>query len=166
MAKRDEILTEALGKEYEHGFTTDVEQEFVPKGLSEDIIRLISAKKGEPQWLLDFRLGAYRKWLGMKAPTWGHLHLPEIDYQDIIYYAAPKKQADMPTEIDPELEKTFDKLGIPLNERKALAGVRDDDVRDGEASGDGAASQVAVDAIFDSVGVKTTFQAALALSPA
>ena len=162
MAKRDEILTEALGKEYEHGFTTDVEQEFVPKGLSEDIIRLISAKKGEPQWLLDFRLDAYRKWLGMKAPTWGHLHLPEIDYQDIIYYAAPKKQADMPTEIDPELEKTFDKLGIPLNERKALAGVRDDDVRDGEASGDGAASQVAVDAIFDSVGVKTTFQAALA----
>lgn len=152
MAKRDGIISEVVGKEYEHGFTTQVEQDFVPKGLSEDIIRLISSKKNEPQWLLDFRLDAYRKWQKMYIPTWGHLHVPEIDFQDIIYYAAPKKQSGMPTEIDPELEKTFDKLGIPLNERKALAGVQKS----------GGESAVAVDAIFDSVGVKTTFRAALA----
>lgn len=152
MAKRDGIISEVVGKEYEHGFTTQVEQDFVPKGLSEDIIRLISYKKNEPQWLLDFRLDAYRKWQKMSIPTWGHLHVPEIDFQDIIYYAAPKKQSGMPTEIDPELEKTFDKLGIPLNERKALAGVQES----------GGESAVAVDAIFDSVGVKTTFRAALA----
>ena len=150
MAKRDSIIGDVVGKEYEHGFTTDVEQEFVPKGLNEDIIRLISAKKNEPGWLLEFRLDAFRKWQKMTLPTWGHLRIPEIDFQDIIYYAAPKRQEDAPTEIDPELEKTFDKLGIPLNERKALAGVRDE------------SSSVAVDAIFDSVGVKTTFRAALA----
>ena len=150
MAKRDSIIGDVVGKEYEHGFTTDVEQEFVPKGLNEDIIRLISSKKNEPGWLLEFRLDAFRKWQKMTLPTWGHLRIPEIDFQDIIYYAAPKRQEDAPTEIDPELEKTFDKLGIPLNERKALAGVRDE------------SSSVAVDAIFDSVGVKTTFRAALA----
>ena len=123
---------------------TDIQQEYVPKGLNEEIIKLISAKKQEPQWLLDFRLEAFRKWQGMKQPDWGHLTLPEIDYQDIIYYAAPKRDEDRPKEIDPELERTFDKLGIPLRERKALAGV------------------VAVDAVFDSVSVKTTFRKELA----
>ena len=136
------IIEDIAGKEYEHGFVTDLEQEFIPKGLNEDIVRLISAKKEEPQWLLDFRLDAFRKWKGMKVPTWGHLDIPEIDFQDIIYYAAPKKDSDRPKEIDPELEKTFDKLGIPLHERETLAGV-------------------AVDAVFDSVSVKTTFRAAL-----
>ena len=141
--KQDNIIEELSGKEYEHGFVTDVDQEFIPKGLNEDIIRLISAKKEEPEWLLDFRLEAFRKWQKMTVPTWGHLDIPEIDFQDIIYYAAPKKESDRPKEIDPELEKTFDKLGIPLNERAALAGV-------------------AVDAVFDSVSVATTFRAALA----
>ena len=141
--KQDNIIEELSGKEYEHGFVTDVDQEFIPKGLNEDIIRLISAKKEEPQWLLDFRLDAFRKWQKMTVPTWGHLDIPEIDFQEIIYYAAPKKESDRPKEIDPELEKTFDKLGIPLNERAALAGV-------------------AVDAVFDSVSVATTFRAALA----
>ena len=141
--KQDNIIEELSGKEYEHGFVTEVDQEFIPKGLNEDIIRLISAKKEEPGWLLDFRLDAFRKWQKMKVPTWGHLDIPEIDFQDIIYYAAPKKESDRPREIDPELEKTFDKLGIPLNERAALAGV-------------------AVDAVFDSVSVATTFRAALA----
>lgn len=123
---------------------TDVEQEYVPKGLNEDIIRMISARKEEPRWLLDFRLDAFRRWQKMTEPRWGHLDLPKIDYQDIIYYAAPKKDADRPKEIDPELEKTFEKLGIPINERKALAGV------------------VAVDAVFDSVSVTTTFRKTLA----
>lgn len=141
--KQDNIIEELSGKEYEHGFVTDVDQEFIPKGLNEDIIRLISAKKEEPQWLLDFRLEAFRKWQKMTVPTWGHLDIPEIDFQDIIYYAAPKKESDRPKDIDPELEKTFDKLGIPLDERAALAGV-------------------AVDAVFDSVSVATTFRAALA----
>lgn len=141
--KQDNIIEDISSKEYEHGFVTDVDQEFIPKGLNEDIIRLISAKKEEPQWLLDFRLDAFRKWQKMTVPTWGHLDIPEIDFQDIIYYAAPKKESDRPKEIDPELEKTFDKLGIPLNERAALAGV-------------------AVDAVFDSVSVATTFRAALA----
>ena len=141
--KQDNIFEELSGKEYEHGFVTDVDQEFIPKGLNEDIIRLISAKKEEPEWLLDFRLDAFRKWQKMTVPTWGHLDIPEIDFQDIIYYAAPKKESDRPKEIDPELEKTFDKLGIPLDERAALVGV-------------------AVDAVFDSVSVATTFRAALA----
>lgn len=137
------ILEDITQKEYEHGFVTDVEQEFIPKGLNEDIIRLISAKKEEPQWLLDFRLEAFRKWQGMKMPRWAHLDIPEIDFQDIIYYAAPKKDSDRPKEIDPELAETFEKLGIPLHERAALAGV-------------------AVDAVFDSVSVKTTFRQSLA----
>ena len=136
------ILQDIADQEYEHGFVTDVEQEFIPKGLNEDIIRLISAKKEEPEWLLEFRLDAFRRWQKMKVPTWAHLNIPEIDFQDIIYYAAPKKDSDRPKEIDPELEKTFDKLGIPLNERAALAGV-------------------AVDAVFDSVSVATTFRLCL-----
>lgn len=138
------------GQQYKEGFVTDVEQEYVPKGLNEDIIRLISAKKDEPQWLLDFRLDAFRKWQKMKEPSWGHLKLPKIDYQDIIYYAAPKRDAERPKEIDPALMETFDKLGIPLRERELLAGVKAKE------------SQVAVDAVFDSVSVTTTFRKALA----
>lgn len=141
--EQNNIIEGISGKEYEHGFVTEVDQEFIPKGLNEDIIRLISAKKEEPGWLLEFRLDAFRKWKKMKIPTWGHLDIPDIDFQDIIYYAAPKKDSDGPKEIDPELEKTFDKLGIPIHERAALAGV-------------------AVDAVFDSVSVTTTFRAALA----
>ena len=111
MSKDKEILDSITDKEYEHGFVTDVEQEFIPKGLNEDIIRLISAKKEEPEWMLEFRLNAFRRWQKMAIPTWAHLDIPEIDFQDIIYYAAPKKDEDRPKEIDPELEKTFDKLG-------------------------------------------------------
>ena len=135
-----ELLRDITRKEYKEGFVTDVEQEFIPKGLNEDVVRMISERKGEPQWLLDFRLEAFRKWQGMKEPEWGHLDMPRIDYQDIIYYAAPKKDSDRPKEIDPKLAETFDKLGIPLKEREALAGV------------------AAVDAVFDSVSVATTFR--------
>ena len=145
----DDILKDFTQKEYEGGFVTEVEQEYVPKGLNEDIICLISSKKEEPQWLLDFRLDAYRRWLGMTPPQWGHLRLPEIDFQDIIYWAAPKRDEDRPTEIDPALMETFDKLGIPLHEREALAGVKP-------------RGEVAVDAVFDSVSVKTTFRKTLA----
>ena len=139
-----ELLKDITAKEYKEGFVTDVEQEFIPKGLNEDIVRMISGRKGEPQWLLDFRLDAFRKWQAMEAPGWGHLDMPHIDYQDIIYYAAPKKDADRPKEIDPKLAETFDKLGIPLKEREVLAGV------------------AAVDAVFDSVSVATTFRKELA----
>ena len=137
------IIGKITSGEYKEGFVTDVEQEFIPKGLNEDIIRMISKLKKEPQWLLDFRLGAYRKWLTMEAPRWAHLDVPEIDYQDIIYYAAPKKDSERPKEIDPQLQETFEKLGIPLHEREVLAGV------------------VAVDAVFDSVSVTTTFRKTL-----
>ena len=147
MTEEKDILAAAAEKEYSEGFVTDIEQEFVPKGLNEDIIRLISAKKDEPQWLLDFRLEAFRKWQTMTPPKWGHLsRLPEIDFQDIIYYAAPKKDEDRPKEIDPALQETFDKLGIPIKEREVLAGVK---------------SKVAVDAVFDSVSVSTTFRKTL-----
>ena len=138
-----DLLRNFTQQEYKEGFVTEVEQEYVPKGLNEDIIRTISARKGEPEWLLAFRLDAFRKWQAMEQPRWGHLDLPEIDYQDIIYYAAPKKDKDRPKEIDPALAETFEKLGIPLKEREALAGV------------------VAVDAVFDSVSVATTFRQAL-----
>ena len=144
MAEDSKIIQEFTSGEYKEGFVTDVEQEFIPKGLSEDIIRQISALKEEPQWLLEFRLDAFRKWQAMPEPQWGHLDMPKIDYQDIIYYAAPKKDKDRPKEIDPKLQETFDKLGIPLNEREVLAGV------------------VAVDAVFDSVSVTTTFRKTLA----
>ena len=136
MKESEKIIENVTSGEYEHGFETVLEQEFVPKGLNEDIIRLISSKKQEPQWLLDFRLDAFRKWQKMPLPKWAHLDIPEIDFQDIIYYAAPKK-APVAKEVDPELEKTFDKLGIPLRERGVLSGT-------------------AVDAVFDSVSVKTT----------
>lgn len=139
-----ELLQDITKKEYKEGFVTDVDQDFIPKGLNEDIVRMISERKGEPQWLLDFRLDAFRKWQKMEMPDWGHLDMPHIDYQDIIYYAAPKKDSDRPKEIDPKLEETFDKLGIPLKEREILAGV------------------AAVDAVFDSVSVATTFRKELA----
>lgn len=142
--EENRIIEEVTLGEYKEGFVTQVEQEYVPKGLNEDIIRTISALKQEPQWLLDFRLDAFRRWQGMEMPSWAHLDMPEIDFQDIIYYAAPKKDKDRPKEIDPALAETFEKLGIPLKEREALAGV------------------VAVDAVFDSVSVTTTFRKTLA----
>ena len=146
MDKKEEnrLIAEVTSGEYKEGFVTDVEQEYVPTGLSEEIIRMISARKEEPEWLLEFRLDAFRKWQAMEMPSWAHLDLPKIDFQDIIYYAAPKKDADRPKEIDPKLAETFEKLGIPLREREALAGV------------------VAVDAVFDSVSVTTTFRKTLA----
>ena len=145
MAEQNEFVRKVAEKKYEFGFTTDVQTEIIDKGLNEDVIRLISSKKGEPEWLLQFRLDAYRYWLTQEQPTWGHLKLPEIDYQAISYYAEPtKKSADGgKKELDPELVKTFDKLGIPLEERMALSGM-------------------AVDAVMDSVSVKTTFKEKLA----
>ena len=140
MAESKQIIEQFTSGEYKEGFVTDVEQEFIPKGLSEEIVRMISARKEEPRWLLEFRLDAFRKWQAMPQPDWAHLDMPAIDYQDIIYYAAPKKDKDRPKEIDPKLAETFDKLGIPLHEREVLAGV------------------VAVDAVFDSVSVATTFR--------
>ncbi len=122
-------------QEYKWGFVTDIEADAIPRGLNEDVIRLISAKKHEPEWLLEWRLKAYRHWLTMKEPTWANVQYPPIDYQDIIYYAAPKSKKDAPKsldEVDPELLKTYEKLGIPLKEQELLAGV-------------------AVDAVFDSV---------------
>ena len=142
--EEDKIIQEVTRQEYKEGFVTEVGQDFIPKGLSEDIIRTISRLKEEPEWMLEFRLEAFRKWQGMEMPQWGHLDMPEIDFQDIIYYAAPKKNSERPKEIDPKLEETFEKLGIPVREREALAGV------------------VAVDAVFDSVSVATTFRASLA----
>ena len=144
MQDSNKIIQEFTSGEYKEGFVTDVEQEFIPKGLNEEIVRMISARKEEPQWLLEFRLDAFRKWQAMPMPEWAHLDMPEIDFQDIIYFAAPKKDKDRPKEIDPKLAETFDKLGIPLREREALAGV------------------VAVDAVFDSVSVTTTFRKTLA----
>jgi Fe-S cluster assembly protein SufB len=127
--------------EYKYGFTSDIEMDALPKGLNEDVVRAISAKKNEPEFLLEFRLKAYRQWLEMTEPKWPNVDYPPIDYQDIIYYAAPKKrkQLDSLDEADPELLRTFERLGIPLNEQKVLAGV-------------------AVDAVLDSVSVKTTFK--------
>ena len=142
--EEEKIIQEVTRQEYKEGFVTDVGQDFIPKGLNEDIIRTISRLKEEPEWMLEFRLGAFRKWQKMEMPEWGHLDMPVIDFQDIIYYAAPKKNSERPKEIDPKLEETFEKLGIPVREREALAGV------------------VAVDAVFDSVSVATTFRASLA----
>ena len=130
---------------YKYGFVTDIDSETAPKGLNEDIVRFISAKKNEPEWLLEWRLKAYRHWLGMEEPTWSKVSHPEIDYQDSYYYSAPKAAGDGPKsldEIDPELLKTYEKLGIPLKEQELLAGV-------------------AVDAVFDSVSVATTFKSKL-----
>ena len=142
-ADSNAFVRQVADKQYEYGFTTDIDTEIIPVGLNEDIVRLISAKKHEPEWMLDFRLKAYRHWVTQKQPKWGHVNVPPIDYQAISYYADPmakKKEGPKSAEgIDPELMKTFDKLGIPLEERLALSGT-------------------AVDAIMDSVSVKTTFK--------
>ena len=141
---KDDILNEITNSDYKYGFVTNIETEFAPKGLSEDIIRYISRKKDEPDFLLDFRLKAYQRWKEMQHPQWAHLDIPPIDYQDIIYYAAPKvnKGPSSLDKVDPELLSTFEKLGIPLEEQKRLTGV-------------------AVDAVMDSISVKTTFQETL-----
>ena len=145
MSDSTQTIETFANQEYKWGFVTDIESESIPRGLNEDVIRLISAKKHEPDWLLEWRLKAYRHWLTMEEPTWANVHYAKIDYQDIIYYAAPKSKKDGPKsldEVDPELLKTYEKLGIPLQERAILAGV-------------------AVDAVFDSVSVATTFKAKL-----
>lgn len=141
IVRDNEYIREVAQKQYAYGFTTEVETDIIDKGLNEDVVRLISQKKGEPEWLLEFRLKAYRHWLTMTEPAWAHLRMPKIDYQAISYYADPtaRKKGDEKKEIDPELMKTFDKLGIPLEERLALSGM-------------------AVDAVMDSVSVKTTFR--------
>ena len=136
---------------YKYGFVTDIESAKAPKGLNEDIVRFISAKKNEPEWLTEWRLDAYRRWLTMEEPTWARVDYPKIDYQDLYYYSAPKSMDDGPKsldEVDPELLRTYEKLGIPLREQEILAGVQ--------------TSRVAVDAVFDSVSVATTFRAELA----
>ena len=146
MPTTTETIERLAQQEYKYGFVTDVEQETIPKGLNEDVVRLISAKKDEPEWLLEWRLKAYRHWLKMEEPTWQNVHYPPIDYQDAHYYAAPKSDKDRPKsldEVDPEILRTYEKLGIPLHEQEMLAGV-------------------AVDAVFDSVSVATTFKEKLA----
>jgi Fe-S cluster assembly protein SufB len=145
--EQNKLLRDAVESEYKYGFTTDIDTDTISKGLNEDVVRLISAKKGEPEWLLEFRLKAFRQWNSMKMPEWAHLNIPKIDYQDIIYYAAPKQTVNTDGEMDAELKQTFDRLGIPLEEQKILAGV---------------SSNVAVDAVMDSVSVKTTFRETLA----
>ncbi|HAT8248340.1 TPA: Fe-S cluster assembly protein SufB, partial [Legionella pneumophila] len=146
MAKSSEQLNSLLDREYQHGFITDIEVETFPPGLDEDVIRRLSAIKGEPEFLLEWRLKAFRHWLTMPHPEWSSVHYLPIDYQSISYYSAPKSKKDAPKsldEVDPELLKTYEKLGIPLREQEMLAGV-------------------AVDAVFDSVSVATTFKAKLA----
>ncbi|MCM1504660.1 MAG: Fe-S cluster assembly protein SufB [Muribaculum sp.] len=143
--ENEDIIGNVTDSEYKYGFVTDIDTDVIPSGLSEEVIRLISAKKHEPEWLLEFRLKAYRHWLTLKMPTWAHLEIPPIDYQAISYYAAPRKKEGPKSldEVDPELIDTFNKLGIPLNEQKALSGM-------------------AVDAVMDSVSVKTTHKEKLA----
>ena len=142
---QNKILSDVTTGEYKYGFYSDIEMDRIPKGLSEDVVRIISAKKNEPDWLLEFRLKSYRHWLTMKMPTWPNLKIDPINYQEIIFYAAPKERKNLNSidDIDPELRKTFEKLGIPLEEQKHLAGV-------------------AVDAVIDSVSIKTTFKETLA----
>lgn len=139
------VLQNLVNQPYKHGFVTDIESEVAPKGLNEETIHLISAKKNEPEWLLDFRLKAYQKWLTMSEPNWQNVHYPKIDFQAISYYAAPKPKKKLTSmdEVDPELLRTFEKLGVPMHERAALAGV-------------------AVDVVFDSVSVATTYKEKLA----
>ena len=142
MATNAEIESQIKAREYKAGFVTNIESETLPPGLDEDVVRFISAKKGEPEWLTEWRLKAYREWLTMEEPDWAHLGYPEIDYQGVSYYSAPKSMEDKPKsldEVDPGLLETCNKLGIPLHEQMALAGV-------------------AVDAVFDSVSVATTFR--------
>ncbi|MGB7715521.1 MAG: Fe-S cluster assembly protein SufB, partial [Pseudolabrys sp.] len=136
--------------QYKYGFETKIESEKAPKGLSEDTIRFISAKKNEPEWMLAWRLEAYKRWLTMREPTWARVNYPKIDYQDYYYYSAPKRTSlKSLDEVDPEILRTYEKLGIPLREQEILAGVE---------RGDGTRSRVAVDAVFDSVSVATTFK--------
>jgi len=146
---KDAAAREAAAKvaDYEHGWSSEIEQEFAPKGLSEDTVRFISAKKDEPEWMLEWRLKAYRHWLTMEAPDWAKLNVPPIDYQDAYYYAAPKEKPKLGSldEVDPEILRVYEKLGIPIEEQKVLAGVE-------------GARKVAVDAVFDSVSVATTFR--------
>ena len=133
MAKdENEILEEVTKREYKYGFTTNIESDNAPKGINEDVIRLISAKKNEPEWMLDFRLKSFATWLKMKEPKWAHVKYPAINFQDIIYYAAPKqkKKLDSLDEVDPELLDTFNKLGISIEEQKRLSGVAVDIVVD------------------------------------
>ena len=148
MAEDNSILEDHIRSEYKWGFTTDIDTETFAKGLNEDVVRALSAKKNEPQWLLDFRLKAFRHWLTMKEPRWAHIRYPRLDFQNISYYSAPKKKPQLKSldEVDPELLKTFEKLGISLEEQKRLSGVE---------------SKIAVDAVFDSVSVKTTFRETL-----
>jgi Fe-S cluster assembly protein SufB len=152
--------------QYKYGFVTDIESEKAPKGLSEDTIRYISAKKSEPAWMLEWRLGAYKRWLTMREPSWARVSYPKIDYQDLYYYSAPKRKALASLdEVDPEILKTYEKLGIPLKEQEILAGVRkqsEPSTLDDETTGGQVGSgRVAVDAVFDSVSVATTFKAEL-----
>ena len=139
------VLQNLVNQPYKHGFITEIESDVAPKGLNENTIRMISAKKNEPEWLLEFRLKAYQHWLTMKEPQWPNVHYPKIDFQSISYYSAPKpkKKLGSMDEVDPELLRTFEKLGVPMHERAALAGV-------------------AVDVIFDSVSVATTYKEKLA----
>ena len=142
MATESEQLESLVNRRYEHGFVTDIETTSLPPGLDEGVVRAISARKQEPEWLLEWRLQAYRQWLEMTEPEWAHVHYPKIDYNEISYFSAPKSDDDRPKsldEVDPKLLETYDKLGIPLHERARLAGV-------------------AVDAVFDSVSVATTFK--------
>src|SRR6187402_2364072 len=147
MATKNAEAYAAVEKTYEWGFSSDIEQEFAPKGLNEDIVRFISAKKGEPEWMLDYRLKAYRHWLTMETPDWAKLNIPPIDYQDAYYYAAPKEKPKIGSldEVDPEILRVYEKLGIPIEEQKMLAGVE-------------GSRKIAVDAVFDSVSVATTFR--------
>jgi Fe-S cluster assembly protein SufB len=149
IAIKDQAAREAAlrAADYEHGWSSPIEQEFAPKGLSEEIVRFISGKKNEPEWMLDWRLKAYRHWLTMEAPDWAKLNVPPIDYQDAYYYAAPKQKEVLSSldEVDPEILRVYEKLGIPIEEQKVLAGVE-------------GARKVAVDAVFDSVSVATTFR--------
>ena len=141
MSKNQKIIDQAISREYEYGFVTDIEQDIIPPGLNEDVVRIISDKKNEPKWLLDWRLKAFKRWKKMKNPNWSMLNYPDIDYQQISYYSAPKAKKKLKSldEVDPEILKTYDKLGIPIEEQKML-------------------SNVAVDAVFDSVSITTTFK--------
>ena len=137
----DDIILEKIGSDYEFGFTTDIDMETLPKGLNEDVVKFISKKKSEPDFMLDWRLKAYRHWLKMEEPQWANVHYPKINYQDVIYYAAPKKENKLNSldDLDPKIKETYEKLGIPLVEQQFLAGV-------------------AVDAVMDSVSVMTTYR--------
>ena len=141
----NDIISDVTGSEYKYGFVSDIDSDIIERGLNEDVVRLISKKKGEPDWLLDFRLKAYRYWTTLEMPRWAHLDIPDIDYQAISYYAAPKKKEGPKSmdEVDPKLIETFNRLGIPLEEQKVLSGM-------------------AVDAVMDSVSVKTTHREKLA----